>query len=122
MRRVLWLLLFWQAFYLGIFLPGHQRGGYGTVGKDSCCATPETQQVEESCCKPSKGSPEKTPTEDQKRRCLVCYNAVGVSIPPVFVFDFAFSGTAFLRRSTTTPQVSSIAFDLPYYPVGPPTF
>jgi hypothetical protein len=66
---------------------------------------------------PAKG---KAPTEDQKRRCAICYLAMGQTLPPVFVYDLTISGRVVARIETTTPQLTIVEFSFPFYPVGPP--
>jgi hypothetical protein len=62
----------------------------------------------------------KTPTEDQKRHCAICYMAMGQTVPTVYIVDLSISGRMIERLRTTTPQLTIVDFGFPFYPVGPP--
>ena len=122
MRRFLWLFILWQVFWLNIFLPGHTRGAFGVTACEDCTATAApADDAEPSCCAVKHNSPEpKQPTETQKRNCAICYFAKGYTLPVVYVFDLTLHGRVIARLESTRPQVDSIDFGFPYYPVGPP--
>lgn len=114
-----WLFIFWQMFWLNILIPGHTRGVITMPGgKSSCCAESAERS---SCCSPM-GTPAKgkAPTEDQKRRCAICYFAMGYTVATAFVFDLGISSRVIERLETVTPQLRIVEFALPFYPVGPP--
>lgn len=106
-------------FWLNIFIPGHTRGAYGTVG--GCCEDKaEVNKVSSCCAAKSTQSKESKPTEDQKRRCVVCHIAKGYTVATVYAFDLTLSGRVLEVIDTFKPQVTTIAFEFPFYPVGPP--
>lgn len=108
---------------MNIFIPGHARGAYGTVG-DAPKASQTKIGAARSCCSvadaPAEPSKDGKPTEDQKRRCVVCHIAKGYTVATVYWFDLSLSGRVESVVDRTERQVTTIRFDFPFYPVGPP--
>jgi len=111
------LLVFWAGF-LGIFVPGHTRGaitlpGAGcsdckTVKADSCCATDTTTERDE-------------PTQDQKKRCAVCFFVMSLYVVPPFVLDVRAAGLVAVLPLRPPAVVGLPTLDPTYWGRGPPT-
>jgi hypothetical protein len=69
-------LLVFEAVWLGVIVPGHQRGAVLTPGATSCC-----------CCHCSAlPSTPGHPTQQQKDQCAICSFFAHLILPPVVDF------------------------------------
>lgn len=125
MRRMRWTILFWQVFWLNIYLPGHTRGSITVAG--SCCAMDAAATNDANlpaCCRLEKAAEKQksgsAPTPRQKSNCAICKLVHGYSLPPLYCFDFRPSGFCRVAGITWSAQVSLLPFNFPFYPVGPP--
>lgn len=75
------LVLLYAAWWLGVFMPGHQRGEVKVAGA-------ETAKACEHCVAPDgdDASQSSAPAESSAC-CAVCYLVAGLDSPPVFTFD-----------------------------------
>lgn len=121
-RSCRFIFLAYLIWLLVIFLPSHTRGKI-TMGprEDSCCAPAKS---EASCCSStgikSEHPVDKEPTQRDRANCAVCFWAAGLLPGAIFVLLIALLGELVRRIVFTTPQVQSLRFDFPFYPVGPP--
>lgn len=69
------LVLLWAAWWLSVFMPGHQRGAVKVAGADEAttCA---------NCPAPVKSDPSQPPVESSAC-CAVCFLVAGLNTPPV---------------------------------------
>ena len=121
MRWCCWSLILFQFLWLNVVIPGHTRGaitipdtttGARTIAPaDSCCALPAPSPD---------GADDDRPSPDERRRCAVCYQAAGYTLPPVFNIDLAPVGLSACVHERPTMQVASRHIPLPYFPAGPP--
>src|SRR5688500_9564927 len=117
-------LLFLQAFWLNVVLPGHQRGLIVLPGPDS---TPSQQAACDTaptkCCheaKPETKPPADSPNPSRKAHCAVCAFAARLTVPPAPLL----APTLLELRPETAPIALHNLFesDLPpvYWGRGPP--
>lgn len=124
MRRVAWPLIVFLFLWLNVVLPGHTRGMI-TVPGSSPTAQAETP---DACCSvggkktpdPAK-APTEAPTQDEKRRCAVCFFAAALDLPPVVTFDHSPRGLLAVLPLAEHEHVESLLVLRPYHGRAPPS-
>ncbi len=106
-------LLVFQAVWLNVILPGHQRGALTLPGDvDSC----NSCQTTTPCPQCASGNPEtkRVPTPGDKARCALCFFAVRLTIPATVDLTAPLHG--FVERLVfPTPAVCESLFRNPTY-------
>jgi len=86
-RLLAWTILVFQAFFLNIVVPGHQRGIVQLPG-----AVPSAQQgrcpfcAGDSSTADTKTNKSHAPAGDREN-CAICFIAAHLSLPPVFTIS-----------------------------------
>lgn len=113
MRRLCWLVILFQLFWLNVVVPGHVRGRITVAG---------TEPARSACCKTNHDpARQKNPTRDEQGRCAVCSVAAGYTLPPVYDFDHRPDGETFIRALQLSAQIVSPAIPRTYDANGPPS-
>src|SRR5436190_869160 len=115
MRRLSWLVILFQFFWLNVIVPGHVRGkltvtGSAPAAAGSCCT---------SAAHKTPGKPQQ-PTPDQQQRCAVCYVAAGHTLPPVYNFDLRLTGNVWTPIPEVVEKKPIAAFPRTYDANAPP--
>lgn len=108
-------VLVWLTFVV----PGHTRGKITIPGADSISVSLQ----QDSCCsvKSPPSSSDHTPTQDERKRCAVCYAvACFMPAPPLVVYSTPLALIE-LSHDRAAAQVSSVSFPAPFWPTAPPT-
>lgn len=113
-----WLLIGWQVFWLAVFVPGHTRGAITLPGEQSPRCYVDSSPGG-GCCGANK-SDKGSPSPDDRRRCAVCYLVKGYINPVIDTFELTLTERTIEAVILWRAQVRRVAFDFPYYPVGPP--
>jgi hypothetical protein len=111
-----WLLIVWQVFWLVVFIPGHTRGAITLPDGSAGCSL----QPAGGCCGSGAQSSGREPTQEDRRRCAVCFLANGYLPPVVYHFDLTLAERTIERPDKLRAQLAPLPFDFPYYPLGPP--
>lgn len=104
-----------------VYVPGHVRGQYTMPGaEDAGHHAPKPVLCGDF--DPAKQSPAQSnrPTEDQKRRCHVCYLAAGYTVATSFHFEILLACHSLQRDVLMREQQRQVEFAFPFYPSGPP--
>jgi hypothetical protein len=108
-------VLVWLTFVV----PGHTRGKITIPGAQSVSISLE----QDSCCsvKAPAGKSNHTPTQDERKRCAVCY-AIACFMPaPLLVVYSTPLALIELSHDRAAAQVASMSFPSPFWPAAPPT-
>jgi hypothetical protein len=123
LRRALRLaFVLFQALWLNVIVPGHQRGAVALPG-EPCRACEPQATTAGPCCDdaPARRNPDQ-PHRDPARHCAICYFAARV-LPPVVV-DLTPPPLRLLEvRPVPAPPIRIL---IPFHPTydgrGPPPF
>lgn len=101
-------MLAYAAWWLGVFMPGHQRGEVKVAGAGDDAA------ICANCPKPQEQAPD-TPPVESSACCAVCYLVAGLDTPPVVDLTVAALGLldelspiAIVAQRTTAPPLSHL--------------
>jgi hypothetical protein len=131
-----WFLILWQCFWLVLFLPGHTRGvitmpdgrqagrQVGSPEARTVSSQSQPRLAAKSCCaessRPINDRGDRKPTEEEKRRCVVCYIAKGYTVASAFSFQFDFAERTLEDCFEAESLCIVSPLDFPYYAIGPP--
>lgn len=114
-RCVSFAVLLFQALWLNVIIPGHQRG---IVQLQTTAAAP----CPAFCCDNAAakdGNP--AAPEQRAKNCAICFFAAHVSLPPVFTFDHPPLGLLQRLRASRSDDLFARFVLLPFDSCGPPT-
>jgi len=109
-----------EAFFLNVVVPGHQRGVVQLPGSDSS----PTQSCPFCCCQTSSPADSKHSQDNNSSKhagtCAICAFAAHLSVPPVFNISLAplMPLGPLETRGTSLPIAGSV--QLPFDERGPP--
>lgn len=110
--KLLRLILACYVFaFFAIIVPGHTRGIVTVAGSQAgigCCASDASS------------GPTDGPTPTQRANCAVCHIAAMYTVPPVYVFYVEPLDRVEALNDFAVPQLFSLIFPTPFWPVGPP--
>lgn len=110
-RTVHILFILFEALFLNIVIPGHQRGivtmagcqSCAVVQQDQCCTMPGA--ATDAACSTEQHTSHSEPTATDKANCAICYFAVSLCVPPPPVI----AQTSLYRVAEYRPFVAHVA-------------
>lgn len=123
MRAARWALIFFQFFFVNVFVPGHTRGAVTIDGKREapCCERmARAERMRAGKAGTGKGSESDSPTSKDRQCCAVCYLVSHYTPVEPMVFDVGVMELIRQAHAAAVGQVRSVDFHLPYWPAGPP--
>lgn len=118
MKSLRAIFALYTLLWFNVFVPGHVRGIVTLPPTDGKADASLTDAG--GCCHADAPAKSGKPTDEQKRRCAVCFVAAISSAAEHLSVDLRPAGEVCLGSIDLPAQVRSSDYPLAFYPTGPP--